>query len=97
MRDGDMLNLCVERLYAYICQKCNFIQINEENMRKHLTIQHEMPEKNCDNHYRKILLMNKTKELPSDRSRGKRSNFSCLLNIGSILEEIEIFLRILQK
>lgn len=52
---NDVINLKTTDLTAFICRDCNFVQISEKNLRKHLKDEHGF--NNLENHYDKIVLL----------------------------------------
>lgn len=52
---SDDFNLRTSDLKAYICRHCNFIQIDEENIRKHIVNEHEVED--AINHYQRTVLL----------------------------------------
>lgn len=51
----DDFDLKVNNLYGYICRECNYVQINEDNIQKHLLNEHEFEDLN--NRYDTIMLL----------------------------------------
>lgn len=58
--------LRIQDLTGYLCMDCNYVQLNEKNIRKHLRSEHGYP--NTSNRWSKIVLV------PSRRTVEKRSN-----------------------
>lgn len=50
-------------LYGYSCKKCNFVQIDEENMIKHLENEHS-PTQNIQKYYQRFTLLPALNSLP---------------------------------
>ncbi|XP_031626535.1 uncharacterized protein LOC116342884 [Contarinia nasturtii] len=48
-------DLRFEDLTAFMCRKCNFVQINEQNIQKHLRNEHEI--EHINGHYKQIILL----------------------------------------
>ncbi|XP_031636434.1 uncharacterized protein LOC116349232 isoform X2 [Contarinia nasturtii] len=63
IRNQNEVNLGQTSLYAHMCNKCNFIQIDEKNMRNHVIKQHGKKD-NIEQYYREISLMPSMKKLP---------------------------------
>lgn len=56
--EGLDIDLYRNDMVAFICKKCNFVQIDENNMRNHLTKQHELPERDwLKQYYQKFTLL----------------------------------------
>lgn len=52
------LNLYVNNLYAYLCRKCNYLQIDKKNIERHLQEQHEISDQSEQKkYYRKFMLL----------------------------------------
>lgn len=50
-------NLYANNLYGYLCKLCNFLQLEEENMRRHLRCQHKLKPSNYQPNFEKITLL----------------------------------------
>lgn len=61
-----VFDLCYNDLTAFICQMCNYVKISEENIHKHLKIEHELD--NIDGQYKKIILLTSLKN-PKNQKR----------------------------
>lgn len=51
----DVIDIKTTDLMAFICRKCNFVQISEKNMHKHLLDEHGFKE--IDNQYKRFVLL----------------------------------------
>lgn len=61
----DDFNLYTDSFCGFLCKKCNFIQIDIENIRKHLRVEHEISDPSqYKKYYRKITLLPALKVLP---------------------------------
>lgn len=54
-------NLFVDDFVGFICNDCNFVQLDEKNMKKHIEIQHKETE--AEGHYQSITLLPAIKRL----------------------------------
>lgn len=63
----DEIDLRFDDLNGFICRECNFVQIEEANLQKHLTNEHGF-NMDLQEHYDKIVL------IPSWTAKGKENN-----------------------
>lgn len=65
VQDTDDTDLYREDLCARICRMCNYVQIDQENMRIHLRDQHEINDaSDYEKCYKKIVLLPAIKRIP---------------------------------
>lgn len=78
-------------LVAYICVKCNYVQLNENNVVAHLRNEHEIQEENVEEFYKEItLLPSKEQWLHEDRNIGNKNVQHLLFLFGEMLINILI-------
>lgn len=57
-------NFYKNALHAFLCTECNFVQINEENMKKHLINEHEIIASGTSTFYKRFTLVPALNSLP---------------------------------
>lgn len=75
-------NAYVENLYAFLCRKCNYIQLDEKNIHKHLKNEHEMKNPQLDREYQKIMLLPAMKNLQFSRNPHLPGKFNFSTNFS---------------
>lgn len=81
----EVFNLYKENMYAFLCRKCNYIQLNEANIRKHLRTEHEIDDQNdYQDYYRQITLLPSMQNLPNSNGTPLHGKFinSTILQIN---------------
>lgn len=81
-------NLYVENLCAFVCRKCNYIQLDENNIQKHLKNEHEITNPQSNREYHKIKLLPAMKNIQFSRNPhldGKFDQTNCFFFSYEIL------------
>lgn len=55
--EDDVINLSTTDLMAFRCLECNFVQMIENNMHKHLLEQHEFPPERLESQFKPFILL----------------------------------------
>lgn len=64
-------NLYMNNLYAYLCRKCNYLQLDKKNIHRHLQLQHEISDQSkLEDYYRKFTLLPALNSLPFTHPNG---------------------------
>lgn len=76
LEENDILR---NNVHAHLCNECNYLQLNEENMRGHLKNQHNCNDHDCRQRYKTFLLLPAIKSLhiqpnPKVAAVGSESN-----------------------